>query len=102
MDPAQLAAANELLQVLGKHGGLVGTLVGLLFISQTVAIVFLAKWGIRLSTLLHKVQEDRVEDAKEVRQELLDQDRLHSQVQREVSGAISSLRDVVLLKREDR
>ena len=88
----------DVLKQFAEYGGYIGLLMGVMIAGMGTAIVFLWRTKLRLHANLLEVQNKRVEEAKEVRAELLALSRETSKVAFEITAAITALRDAVILR----
>jgi uncharacterized membrane protein len=88
----------EIIEQFAKYGGYIGLLMGVMIASMCTAIVFLWRHKLRLQDQLIEVQNKRVEEAKEVRAELLAVSKDTSKVTFELTAALSAMRDAVILR----
>lgn len=88
----------DLVRQFAEYGGYIGLLMGVMVVGMGAAIVFLWNYKIRLQDALIEVQNKRVEEAKEVRAELLAFSKESNKVTFEITAALSALRDAVILR----
>ena len=100
---------QETIELFAKYGGLIGLLVGVMFVSMAVAVVFLWRHNLALHktaveveekhrTQLQAVQDKRVAEAIEVRKELIGLSEDFNKAVSELNSTINALKDAVLLR----
>jgi len=90
---------TETLELFAKYGGLFGLLLGVLILGMGTAITFLWRHNGHLQKTLLEVQNKRVDEAKEVRAELIGQAEDTNSAMREMASAMHALKDAVFIRR---
>ena len=86
---------NETIEMFAKYGGYIGLLMGVLILSMSTAIAFLWRHNATLQLRLLEVQNKRVDEAKEVRTELMGQSDDTNKALHEMSAAVHALATLV-------
>lgn len=104
---------ESVVKMFADYGGFIGLLIGTIVMGMGTAIVFLWRHIVTLNKELRKkesehnaqiqaVQDKRVEEAKEVRKELMGLAEDFNKVTHELGSTITALKDAVLLRDRDR
>lgn len=88
----------ETLEIFARYGGYVGLLMGVIIVLQSAANILFWRHIKDLQTQVALAQDRRVDDAKEVHGELLEQARDTRVVLAELMQAMRALRDAIALR----
>jgi hypothetical protein len=82
-----------------QYGGLLGLIVGVMFVALSIAIVSLWKVNNKKDRKIEELQEKRMAESKEMGDSLYDLSLQSQEIMTTMTNAMRSLKEAVLLRR---